>query len=535
MLFLSCKDNSLHSDTNSNSVQSTAGMEWDERVLIGKNSSVKETKKLSRWDSPWWEMSHATLSDSILAVNGRVMIGFKNPGKISGVDLQGKVLTNKNNIENAKRALKVLGVQQIEDIEKIPAVSALIESTPELIESIRNHPLVDYIEPDGPVRVLGKVTFVDNSNISFQSQTIPWNLTQIQAPQVWNRTTGSGVIVHIIDTGVTDVLDLDPDFRYSNGGGFDDFEAGHGHGTLIAGITSALDNTTDQVGIAYDANLWGAKVPQSSSSTTSFITSAIGYGRTNDTFVINLSFALDPNTALTDQIVGAYNVDGLLLVAAAGVTSASSDVLYPAWLNEVIAVASVDEYNNQSTFSPTGSEIEISAPGEDLISTSKNGGLSGFIDGTSFAAPHVAGAAALLKSYNPSWSNVEIRNLLNQTALNLGSSSAFGNGLVQVREAIRITASINGPVTYSSSANYFWNASVEKADGTVSYQWHKKPQGTSTWQALGTSSSQSLYLTSSSGHFQLRVTVDDGFETNEAIKIVNYVNDGDCPPTEICS
>ncbi len=492
----------------------------------------------SRWDSPWWDLDYYSLSDSIKAVKGHVLIGFKNPEDVSGVDLAGRVVTKKNNIELAKNDLKELGVTKIEKIEMIPAISAVIEVSPELIEQIRNHPLVDYIEPDGNARPLG--TYVQKIfDEEFLSQVIPWNVTRVQAPEVWNRTTGNGVVVHIIDTGVTDVEDLFPITRYSNGGGFDDFSDendGDGHGTLVAGITSALDNHIDQVGIAFDADLWSGRFPEDVSQRISFITDAIGFARSNNTFVVNLSFATEQNSALTDQINGAYNIDGLIIVAASGDAQVSNNVLYPARLNTVIAVASTALNNTQSAFSPTGPEIEISAPGETIVSTSRNGGLSDLIQGTSFAAPHVSGAAALLKSYNPAWTNVEIRNILNESALHLGSSNAFGSGLVQIREAIRIQVSMSGPVTYSSSGMYTWTTTVQKADGPETYSWHKKPQGSSSWQLVGNNSSLSLNLTPSDGSFQLRVTVNDGFDSNEAFKIVDYVHDGDdCPPFELCS
>jgi hypothetical protein len=118
----------------------------------------------------------------------------------------------------------------------------------------------------------------------------------------------------------------------------------------------------------------------------------------------------------------------------------------------------------------------------------------------------------------------------------LTSSSSDYNWTERVQEG-RILADkeMNGPATYSSSGMYTWTTTVQKADGPVSYSWHKKPQGSSSWQLVGNNSSLSLNLTPSDGSFQLRVTVNDGFDSNEAFKFVDYVHDGgDCPPFEIC-
>lgn len=508
--------------------------DWAERIQeINSKANIK-TGVFTRWSTSWWNVSHRTLSDSINNVNGYVIIGFKNPNDLSGVDEKGKILIEAENLHKGIEVIKNLGISHINEIEKIPAISAKMEANPQLIEKIRNHPFIDYVEPDGNTKSLSSA-LITNFEYELQNQDIPWNVARIQAPEVWNRTTGIGVDIHIIDTGVTNVLDLNPVTRYTNDGDLDDFREGDGHGTLIAGITSALDNNIDQVGIAFDSDLWSGRYPEDVNQRISFITDAIGFARSNDTFVINLSFAIGQNSALTDQINGAYNIDGLIIVAGSGDTQVSNNVLYPARINSVIAVASTDFNNNQSAFSPTGPEIEISAPGEVIVSTSRNGGLSGLIQGTSFAVPHVVGAVALIKSYNPTWTNIEIRQILNESALHLGNSNIFGSGLVQVHEAIRIRVTMSGPNTYSSAGNYTWTTSVQKDDGPVSYSWHKKSIGYTNWQLVGSNSSLSLNLAPTDGSFQLRVTVNDGFDTNETIKMVDYVNDGDdCPPFEIC-
>jgi hypothetical protein len=120
---------------------------------------------------------------------------------------------------------------------------------------------------------------------------------------------------------------------------------------------------------------------------------------------------------------------GVLLVAAAGNNRGS--VLYPAALSSVIAVSSVDSSNRLSSFSSYGSKIELAAPGENILSTHLNSYTRN--SGTSMAAAHVSGAAALAKQLHIDWSSEELRSFLRSATLDLGSSGKdeyYGYGLI---------------------------------------------------------------------------------------------------------
>src|SRR5690625_766700 len=119
---------------------------------------------------------------------------------------------------------------------------------------------------------------------------------------------------------------------------------------------------------------------------------------------MNMSLSITSLSSLTDEINAAYNQDDIVLVAAAGNTSGGA-VTYPANLNTVIAVTATDNNNNRANFAAIGPEIELAAPGVDIESTCLGGGTC-MDAGTSMAAPHVAGAAALLRSFNSSWSKI---------------------------------------------------------------------------------------------------------------------------------
>jgi len=131
-----------------------------------------------------------------------------------------------------------------------------------------------------------------------------------------------------------------------------------------------------------------------------------------------------------------YN-QGVLLVAAAG-NGGGTAYAYPAAYASVISVGAVDQNNIVASFSRQNDDVELTAPGVSVYSTWKNGGYV-TMSGTSMAAPHVAAAAAVAWSSDPSKTNVEIRAALQQTALDLGAAgrdNAYGYGVVKTAGAI---------------------------------------------------------------------------------------------------
>lgn len=220
-----------------------------------------------------------------------------------------------------------------------------------------------------------------------------------------------------------------------------------GHGTAVAGVAAAVNNTLDVVGVAPGVSLWSANVFDATgfSVLPSEVACALDVARLNGVFAVNMSFFLSASTTVTDAIVGAYD-DGIYLVAAAGNNGQLSGFIpYPASLAEVVAVAALDSLNVRAYYSSYGSKIELSAPAEIATTTtlpnasacpSTGGGTIGLCNGTSIAAPHVAAAAAILKAYNPNWTNVFIRDRLNCAAQYLGDPIYYGNGLLRINSAL---------------------------------------------------------------------------------------------------
>lgn len=146
-------------------------------------------------------------------------------------------------------------------------------------------------------------------------------------------------------------------------------------------------------------------------------------------------------SALHDAVDAAYS-KGLLLVAAAGNTGnyygTGDNVNYPAKYDTVIAVAAIDQNNRRASFSSTGPAVELSAPGVSVYSTYR-GNVYSTLSGTSMATPHVSGTCALVWAENPTLTNAQLRTILQNTAMNLGTAgkdNLYGYGLVNAYAAV---------------------------------------------------------------------------------------------------
>ena len=264
-----------------------------------------------------------------------------------------------------------------------------------------------------------------------------WGLDNINAPEVWaggtgfSGVTGEGVTVAVIDTGV----DLDhPEFtgRITYGYDFVDNDTiaddGHGHGTHVAGTIAGSHNDGVGIsGVAPDAQIMPIRVlDDNGSGYTSDIVEGIIWATDNGADVINMSLGGGGySQAMADAIEYASN-NGTVVVMAAGNSSGNSPN-YPAAhaVNYGIAVGAVDQSRNMASFSNLAGNTMldyVTAPGQYIYSSVPSGNYD-FLSGTSMAAPHVAGVAALLKSHDNSLSASTIEDLLTGTASNAASAN----------------------------------------------------------------------------------------------------------------
>lgn len=242
-----------------------------------------------------------------------------------------------------------------------------------------------------------------------QVSEIPEGVRLMKAQEVWDESRkGSGVVIAVLDTGCqTDHPDLNDriiggrNFTADFNGDRNIFDDNNGHGTHVAGIIAASENNEGVLGMAPQAKLLILKVLEGNGSgsiqgITSAIYYAIDWQGTAGEKVRVISMSLggpQGSQELHDAIIRATN-SGILVVCAAGNTGRQEEQ-FPGAYNEVVGVGAVDLNKKFASFSTMNKQVDVVAPGVDIISTYP-GNRYAKLSGTSMATPHVTGAAALI-------------------------------------------------------------------------------------------------------------------------------------------
>ncbi len=375
-----------------------------------------------------------------------------------------------------------------------------------LMRQIAANPNVEYVEIDAILRP----TLTPNDTL----YSLQWGYQDadagIRANQAWDVATGSGVVVAVIDTGITTHSDLSAnivagyDFisnttTANDGGGRDSNPADPGdwttgqcgaasnsswHGTHVAGTVAALTNNAKGVaGTAFNAKVMPVRALGTCGGSTSDIADAITWSSggtvtgvpslaaANFAKVINMSLGGGGTCSATSQaaIDGAVS-RGTTVVVAAGNSNADVANFNPASCNNVIAVASVTASSARSSFSNYGAKIDVSAPGSAIRSTMNSGtttpGSETYVDysGTSMASPHVAGTVALMQSRRialglPLLTPAQVESTLKSTAYALAGActGGCGAGIINAKAAVDAAGGGGGGGTtqiYSNTADY---------------------------------------------------------------------------------
>ena len=282
-----------------------------------------------------------------------------------------------------------------------------------------------------------------------------WGIFAIGADRVWSSTTGTGVIVAVVDSGSGPHPDLAENllpgrsfFGLVESQDGTDIDAS-GHGSHVAGIiAAAANNGIGGSGVAPNAKILPVKVlDQAGQGDARDVAAGVRYAADNGAKVINLSLGGAAESPSLTQAITYANDKGALVIAAAGNGGANDKPKWPASLDLTLAVTAVDQSNNATSFDQRGEYIDIAAPGAGIVSTVK--GDYGFSSGTSMAAGFVAGAAALLFAAEPRVTNAQVRDILLRTATDIGDPGrdvTFGVGLINVVAALAELQRIFPPI-----------------------------------------------------------------------------------------
>ena len=292
------------------------------------------------------------------------------------------------------------------------------------------------------VRADGRVAYVEPDQTMYaEAQTLPWGIDKIDADLSSTKAGNgsgavSGVNAYVIDTGIYGHTDLYR-VKHVNFVGDGRNTDCNGHGTHVAGTLAAKDNTTDVVGVAPGAPLTGVKVLGcKGSGATSGVIKGVDWVTANATkpAIANMSLGGGLSQAL-DDAVRRSAAGGVFYSIAAGNNGADACLKSPARAgagtdNGIATVAASTSSDGETSWSNYGPCVDVWAPGAGILSTKKGGGTT-TMSGTSMAAPHVGGGAALYLSKNTAASPTTVEGALTSGATITANTSKDGATIVR--------------------------------------------------------------------------------------------------------
>ncbi len=337
------------------------------------------------------------------------------------VVLKGDALNLREILSKVASQVDIKGTEILHSYENALNGFAIRVPNEKVIEALEKNPFVDYVEKDVKVQAF--------------AQTLPKGINRVDGDLSSTRSgNGYGSVnadIAILDTGIQfSHSDLYVYRQKTFVAGTSSANDDNGHGTHVAGIAAAKDNSIGVVGMAPGAKLWAIKVlDKNGSGDLSTVIKGIDLitQYASQIEVANLSFGCECKSIAFDTAINNSVKAGITFVVAAGNSGKDASTFSPANNPNVIAVSAIGDsdgkcggkgpntgYGNDDTlasFSNYGAVVDMAAPGVKIYSTYK-GNSYATLSGTSMAAPHVAGAAALYEAKHPGSSPAEVRNAL---------------------------------------------------------------------------------------------------------------------------
>ena len=258
-----------------------------------------------------------------------------------------------------------------------------------------------------------------------RSVPLPWGISHIRADKVWRFSKGEAVKIAVVDTGIDS---SHPDLQRCLRGGINILESSqkqkqwqwmddNGHGTHIAG-TIAASGEKGLTGVAPGAEIYSVKAfDQEGSAYISDIIRAIEWCVENGMHIINMSFGMHDRSDALFEAVSLAEKRGVLVVASAGNGGARTVLDAPARYSSAIAVGAINRQAEIASFSKDAPEVEIYAPGENILSAWL-GGQYKHLNGSSMATAHVSGVLALMLALRPGLRQSDMKRLLSKSGVN---------------------------------------------------------------------------------------------------------------------
>jgi len=344
----------------------------------------------------------------------------------------------------------------------------------EMVSEYSKLDIVEYAEPN----YIEQIHWGPNDPAySFQ-----WHFDKINLEAAWDLDTTApnyggdpGIVVAVVDTGVAyedyGAFAQAPDlagttfvagYDYVNSDAHPNDD--NGHGTHVTGtIAQSTNNGVGVAGIAFNTSIMPVKSLGTGGGTHLQFSDAYHYAADNGARIINYSGGGSDSTTKSDAVAYARNAGVLVVVSMGNDGAGTNDISYPAAYDDyVLAVAATDYNNNRSYYSTYGACCDIAAPGGDTTADLNTDSYADgvlqqtytdsdvnytdftyyFYQGTSMAAPHVSGVAALIWAKNPSWTAEQVRYALETTVTDRGSAGwdqYYGWGLMNAQAAVGVS------------------------------------------------------------------------------------------------
>jgi subtilisin family serine protease len=429
-------------------------------------------------------------------VPGQIVVKFKAKsiimpaGKFKAAAKEARIL--KNSIENLNtkhRVEKIEKVFEVKDTHPLAEVYMMDvpvdEDVLKAVDEYSRDPNVQYAEPV----YINHINAAPNDPFyrDFRLNTNQWSLFKINAPLAWDITKGStNDVIAVLDTGVdlihedlaakiwtnpgesgggkeTNGIDDDGNGKIDDYRGWDftnhdnDPTDDNHHGTHCSGIIAGVTNNGKGIaGINWNGKIMALKVMDSNGyGDTTRSALGIKYAADMGAKVLSMSYGGGGWTQTEQDAVNYAWGKGCVLVASAG-NDNNENQSYPAAFTNVIAVAATATNDAKASYSSYGTWVDVSAPGGDttpypygmILSTYWETGYSNtyaWSMGTSMAGPCVAGVVSLIGSKNPGWTNLQVRDQLENTcdnidAMNPGYTGKLGKGRINAYQALNVNA-----------------------------------------------------------------------------------------------
>jgi thermitase len=337
------------------------------------------------------------------------------------------------------------GAQQHSAIQQINVrILEVPEAAQEhVLEALQHHASIEFAEPD---YIAEPETIPNDPKYSSE-----WHLGKIQCPQAWDVSTGSSsVIIAVLDTGV-DGAHPDLTGKLVPGWNFYDNNSDtsdvYGHGTLVAGTVAAANNNSSGIAsVAWNCLIMPIRI---SSPTGSGSMSLMGQGLTwaadHGARVANISYKVSTDATVTTAAQYFQSKGGIVTVSAGN----EGDFITAGDNPYVLTISATDTTDAIASWSTTGNNVDLSAPGVSILTT-VSGGTYGWAGGTSLSAPIVAGVAALVISVNPGLTGAQVQDILKDSVDDLGAPGwdpIYGRGRVNAYKAVLAAAGGTPPPT----------------------------------------------------------------------------------------